>query len=81
MIESLKIKRFKVCFKILEDDKLQKKFMILEGKTETEIKSLIVKEYGDMDYYSSRLDEDHIEPGIIYINQVDKVRDGEITRN
>ena len=80
MIEHLKIKRFKACFKVLEDNKLRKKFVILEGKSEAEIKSLISKKHGKMSYYSSKEDEDHTEPGIIYIVQVNETKDGEITR-
>lgn len=81
MIEHLKTKRFKICFKIFEDNKLKKKFIVFEGKNETEIKSLISIKHGDMDYYESELNENHIKPGIIYIHQVNEIQDGDITRD
>ena len=79
MIEVSKNKRFKVCLKIIENDKLVKKFSIMTGKSEVDIENQLFIKYGKLNYYRSKLDEDHIGPGILYINRIEEIKDGEIT--
>lgn len=79
MIENLKRKRFKICFKIQDGDKLKKMFRIYEARTESEIMSIIHKEYGPMVLYTSKKSETHRKPGILYIRPANEIRDGEIT--
>jgi len=85
MIESNKVKRYKVCFRHQVGDKLIKKFIVLKSKSASDIKAKIEEEYGEMDYYDPY---DHYqdtrvftEPGIHYIRAIRKIRAGDVTKD